>query len=210
MKRRDFNTMLGALAVAPVLRPPIDPIRNRLGRRWSLTADLSECCSCEIPCPCNFGRPFDPCHGTRLIQLTGGDFEGIDLSDIAFAVTFFRTRWTRIYIDDGLSDVQTDVLDRLLPQAFGGFVRLARNIESVPLAVDRTASELRFSIPESTVEMRLLPGLDGDPIAITGLPSNAYHDYLQYESIIHRHSSVDGEWSYSGTNGFTSEMRVSG
>jgi hypothetical protein len=192
MNRREFNRIFGALAVTPVLRRPVPTVG---GWRWSLTADVAECCSCEIPCPCNFGRPSDPCYGTRLIQITEGDFEGADLEGITFAVTFFRTRWTRVYISEGLSDAKADALDGLLPAAFNGFVTLARDMERVPLTINRSADTFRFSVPESTVEMRLLPGLNGDPITITGLPSNAYHDYVQYESVVHSHSSADANWS---------------
>jgi hypothetical protein len=42
------------------------------------------------------------------------------------------------------------------------------------------------------------------------LDSPAFHDYVQYESVVHFHDSVDAQWSYSGTNGFRSEMRASG
>lgn len=58
--------------------------------------------------------------------------------------------------------------------------------------------------------MKLMPGIDGQPIRISGLPNPAYADYVQYESVVHRHSSPDGNWDYSGTNGFTSVMRSAG
>ncbi len=208
MKRREFNRMVGALAVAPVVGRPVRQIESR--RRWSLTADIAECCSCDIPCPCNFGRPFDPCHGTRLIEITQGDFEGADLTGIRFVVTFFRTQWTRIYLDDSMTQAQMAAADALLPIAFRGFVQGARSTQRVPLTVERTTDMVRFSVAESAIEMRLLPGLNGELIRVTGLPNDAYHDYVQYESVVHRHDSVDGSWSHAGTNGFTSEMRATG
>lgn len=159
---------------------------------------------------CNFGRPERTCHGTRLIQVREGQFEGDELAGINFVVTFYMGRWTRIYVDDALGDEKISTLDRLLPVAFGGFARLAQVIEPVPLTVSETSDTFRFSVPESTVEMKLLPGLDGGPITINGLPSRTYHGYVQYESVVHTHRSADADWSYSGTNGFKSEMRVSG
>lgn len=216
MNRREFNGMLGALAAAPLVRPdaalgaggpevsPLSP------RRWSFAADVAECCSCDIPCPCNFGRPVETCHGTRLIQITQGDFEGADLTGINFAVTFYMGEWTRIYIDDSLNDDQLATLDRFLPVGFAGFDGLARITRRVPLAVEGTAGSFRFSVPESTVEMALLPGMDGGPIRVDGLPSSAFYQYVQYESVVHAHSGPDAEWSYTGTNGFRSVMRASG
>ena len=208
MDRREFSKLVGAAAVAPVLGPSRVPFATL--RRWSFTANISECCSCDIPCSCNFGRPERTCHGSRLIQIREGQFEGNSLAGINFVVTFYMGRWTRIYIDDALGGTEIVTLDRLMPVAFGGFARLAQVQVRVPLTVSETSDTFRFSVPESTVEMKLFPGLDGSPITITGLPSRSYHDYVQYESGVHTHRSGEADWSYSGTNGFKSEMRVSG
>lgn len=208
MKRRDFSKLMGAAAIVPVLRPLGDMTREP--RAWSLVADVAECCSCDIPCSCNFGRPERFCQGTRLIQIREGQFEGAPLAGINFVVTFFMGQWTRLYLDDSLSASQFATLDRLLPAAFAGFDRGARVKERVPLTVERGAGTLRFAVPESTVEMRLLPGLGGEPIRITGLPNPAYREYVQYESVVHTHSGPDESWSHTGTNGFQSVMRTSG
>lgn len=209
MKRRQFSKLLGGLAVMPAFGST--GAIGAPGRRWSFTAAVAECCSCAVPCPCNFGNPTDKaCNGNRLIQITQGDFEGEDLAGIAFVVTFAMGNWTRLYIDAALGDPQAAALDKLLPVAFAGYNRAARAKERVPLTVTRTADMVRFSVPESRVEMKLVAGRGGNPIVITGLPSSALYDYVQYESVVHAHHSVDADWSYSGTNGFTSEMRASG
>ncbi len=208
MDRREFNKLVGGLAVAPALIPSSGAAQQ--ARLWSLTADVSECCSCAIPCSCNFGRP-EPgtCHGTRLIQVREGQLEGASLAGLNFVVTFEMRVWTRIYIDDRLNPTQVATLERLLPVAFGGFDRIARAKVRAPLTIQETADGMRFGVPESTVEMKLLPGLDGARIVVTGLPNPAYRDYVQHESVVHTHRSADGEWSHSGTNGFRSVMRAS-
>lgn len=211
MERREFGKLLGAAAIAPVVHP-MRAMAEERRRAWSLVADVSECCSCDIPCSCNFGRPEQdkPCHGNRLIQIREGQLDGAPLSGINFLVTFHMGQWTRIYIDDSLTSAQSEALDRLLPVAFAGFDRGARVKERVPLTIERGDRALRFSVPESTVEMRMMPGLDGQPIRISGLPNPAYREYVQYESVVHTHQGPDASWSYSGTNGFRSVMRVSG
>lgn len=209
MNRRDFGKALLGSAVASRLVVPAPALAQ--DRRWSFRATVAECCSCAIPCPCNFGRPTDrPCHGNRLIQLREGEFEGVDLSGTSFVVTFLMGQWTRLYIDQNLPQAKATALDGLLPAAFAGFHRLARTIERVPLTVQQGSGTFAFSVPESTVEMKLVPGLDGGPIRISGLPSPAFFDYVQYESVVHSHRSADAEWSHSGTNGFISEMRLHG
>lgn len=208
MDRRSFGKLVGALAVAPAILPAR---AHAQARRWELVADVAECCSCAIPCSCNFGRPESgTCHGTRLIQIREGQLEGAELAGIAFVVSFEMRVWTRIYVDDRLSQAQSATLDRLLPVAFAGFDRQARSKVRARLSIQATADGLRFEVPESTVEMKLLPGLDGGRIVITGLPNPAYRDYVQHESVVHRHESADASWSYSGTNGFRSVMRVNG
>jgi len=212
MLRRDFNRMLGAVAAAPILTPAhaLGTGRHTPERRWELRADIAECCSCDIPCSCNFGRPESVCHGTRLIRIREGQLEGTDLAGIDFVVTFLMGRWSRIYMDEGMGADRLTALEALLPVAFGGFDRNARVKARVPLSIEEGTDSFRFSVPESTVEMKLLPGLDGAPIRITGLPNRAYHDYVQHESVVHAHSGPDLQWSHSGTNGFRSVMRVSG
>ena len=123
--------------------------------------------------------------------------------------TFEMGKWTRIYVDEDLGDSQTKALDTLMPLAFHGFFRLSRSIERVPITVVRTSELIKFSSPASEVEMKPLVGLDGGPISISGLPSNAFHDYVQYESVRHFHEGPDREWSHTGTNGFTSRMLAS-
>ena len=209
MKRRDFNNVLGAVAVAPAI---LGSARDaKAASEWSLAANVAECCSCEIPCPCNFGRPTDlRCDGNRLIEIYEGHLGSQDLTGIRFLVTFEMGKWSRIYVDDQLNDKQMETFESLMPLAFGWFHRQSRSVERVPLTVIRTSDMVSFSTPASKVEMKPLVGLDGGQITVSGLPSNAFHDYVQYESVKHTHKGQGREWSYSGTNGFISRMVASG
>jgi hypothetical protein len=205
MKRRDFNFVLGAAAIAPAI---LGSTRKAdAASAWSFSANIAECCSCEIPCPCNFGRPTKlRCDGNRLIEIYEGQVGDEDLTGVRFLVTFEMGKWSRIYVDDQLDDRQTAAFEAIFPLAFGGFERQSRSIERVPLTVDRSGETVKFSTPASEVEMKPMVGLDGSRITVNGLPSNTFHDYVQYESVIHTHKGQDREWSLSGTNGFTSRM----
>ena len=205
MNRREFSTILGVAAVAPATLAKAD--EESAVPAWSFAADVAECCSCEIPCPCNFGRPTTSrCDINRLIEIEQGSVNGEDLAGIRFLVTMEMGEWTRLYVDDALSDTQTAALDIIMPLAFGSFLRMARSVERVPMTVVRTSEWITIATPASSVEMKPLVGLDGGPISISGLPSNVFHDYVQYESVEHIHKGPDREWSHSGTNGFTSRM----
>jgi len=205
MKRRDFNNVLGAVAVAPAILGGGRAAEAAV--EWSLEANIAECCSCEIPCPCNFGRPTKlRCDGNRLIEIYAGQVGGASLAGVRFVSTFEMGQWTRLYVDEQLDDAQKNAFDAVLPLAFGGFLRLSRSVEQVPLTVERAEGMVAFSTPASEVEMKLLTGLDGGRITVSGLPSNVFHDYVQYESVKHTHKGEGREWSYAGTNGFTSKM----
>jgi hypothetical protein len=207
MKRRDFNLVVGASALGAALGSRVVTAAD--APAWAFEADVAECCSCAIPCPCNFARPTEKrCDGNRLIQIREGQIGGASLAGIDFLVTFWMGKWTRIYVSAALSEAQYAAFERILPLAFTKFRDLARSVERVKLDVVREAETIRFASPASRVEMKLVPGLDGAPIRITGLPSPVFHDYVQYESVVHEHASEGERWSHTGTNGFTSRMIV--
>ena len=199
---------MGVAAAAPLVVPTTVATQQR--PRWSITADIAESCSCDVPCSCNFGRPERVCHGSRLYQIREGQFEDADLAGINFVVSFHMANWTRIYMDVALSTAQTETLEQLLPVAFAGFDAGAHVKESVPLNIRDLGDTFEFSVPESLVRIRLFPGIDGSPITISGLPNSTYYQYVQYESVAHNHDSESGSWSHSGSNGFRSVMRASG
>jgi hypothetical protein len=211
MNRRDFSKILSAAAVAPAAGlSKAKAAEAEATPVWSLAANIAECCSCEIPCPCNFGRPTSlRCDGNRLIEIDEGEVDGANLAGVRFLVTFEMGEWTRIYVDDSLDAAQSEAFDAIMPLAFGGFLRLSRSVERVPLTVARSSELIAFSTPASEVEMRPLVGLDGGPISISGLPSRTFYDYVQYESVTHVHNGPDRQWSHSGTNGFVSRLLAS-
>ena len=209
MNRREFNRYMGAAAAIPAALST--PVIAATDTSWSVIADIAESCSCEIPCPCNFGRPTDLCcEGSRLIQINSGNIDGLDLAGIAFVVSFEMGKWTKIYLEESLSDAQVEAFNQVLPTAFKGFKKLMQSMHRAPISVERTADQVHFSVPESTVEIAVIRDLDGKPITIDNLPSPVFHNYTQYESLAHRHQSSHAEFSYTGTNGFTSKMIASG
>ena len=207
IKRRDFNKMIGAVALAQTFLTQ----KVHADTAWSLEANVAECCSCEIPCPCNFGLATKmQCDGNRLIEIYKGHFGDVDLAGVRFLVTFEMGVWSRIYVDDAMSESQKEAFKLIFPLGFAWFAKQARSIETVPLKVDRQENLIKFSTPVSNVEMKTLKGMDGGLITVNGLPNNAFYDYVQYVSVIHTHQGPEHQWSHTGTNGFTSKMLASG
>jgi hypothetical protein len=177
---------------------------------WHLIATVAESCSCTVSCPCNFGgEPTkNPCEGNRLIAIRSGHYEGTDLANVSFLVTFTMRSWSKIYVSDKVSDPQMAAVEALLPIAFAGFHRGMLSFTKAPITMDITEQRVRFSGPESSVDMDVLSGFGGRPVKVLNLPSPVFQDYTQYRSVAHKHSSDKTTFSYAGTNGFTSTMEV--
>ena len=180
---------------------------------WHVTADVAESCSCDVSCPCNFGSSptHDFCHGNRLYQITKGHHGDTDVSGLDLMVTFSMGEWSKLYVSDKASDAQMEALERLTPHFLGGFQRAGiLSTQRVPLFVERTADKVKFSVPDSSVEMDVMKGFNGQPVKVLNLPSSTFQDYTQYKSVDHRHSGDDKAFQYSGTTGFTSKLDVGG
>ena len=177
---------------------------------WHLTATVAESCSCTISCPCNFGGEpnRNPCEGNRLIAIKSGHYEDVDLAGVSFLVTFTMRSWSKIYVSDKVSEKQMAAVEALLPIAFAGFHRGMLSFAKAPITMDITEKRVKFSGPESSVDMEVMSGFGGKPVKIMNLPNPAYQDYTQYKSVVHKHASDKTTWSHSGTNGFTSTMEA--
>jgi hypothetical protein len=177
---------------------------------WHLIATVAESCSCTVSCPCNFGgEPTrNPCEGNRLIAITSGHYEGVDLGGVSFLVTFTMRSWSKIYVSDKVSEKQMAAVESLLPIAFAGFHRGMLSFTKAPITMDLTEKRVRFSGPESSVDMEVMSGFGGKPVKVLNLPSPVFQDYTQYKSVAHKHASDKTTFSYSGTNGFTSTMEA--
>jgi hypothetical protein len=177
---------------------------------WRITATVAESCSCAVSCSCNFGGSPNrmPCEGNRLISIKSGHYENVDLGGVALLVTFGMREWSKIYVTDKVSDAQMKAVEALLPLAFAGFQRGMLSFTKAPITMEITESRVRFSGPESSVEMEVMRGLGGKPVKILNLPNPAYQDYTQFKSVSHEHDSDQHHFSYSGTNGFTSTMEA--
>jgi hypothetical protein len=191
-----------ALLTAAPQQPPVPD--------WHLTATVAESCSCAVSCSCNFGGSPNrmPCEGNRLISITKGHFGDVDLSGVAFLVTFEMRSWSKIYVSDKVTDRQNAAVEALLPIAFAGFRNGMLSLQKAPITMEITDTRVRFSGPESSVDMEVMKGFGGKPVKILNLPNPAYQDYTQFKSVTHRHESQGHSWSHSGTNGFTSTMEA--
>ena len=74
---------------------------------------------------------------------------------------------------------------------------------------------MKYSVPETVVELALVESAGGQPIKLLNLPAKGtpfpeLHDHTQYKSIRLEHDSDDHDFSWSGRNGFVSKVDLSG
>ena len=200
-----------AVAIVTLSLVLVVPSRAQVAS-WQLTATVAESCSCTVSCPCNFGGEPSrtPCEGNRMIAIEKGHYQDVDLAGVQLLVTFNMRNWSKIYVSDKVSDRQMKAVEAMLPLAFAGFHKGMLSFTKAPITMEIADSRVRFSGPESSVDMELVKGFNGQAIKIHNLPSAVFQDYTQFRSVSHTHTTAAHTWSHKGTNGFTSKWSASG
>jgi hypothetical protein len=140
-----------------------------------------------------------------MISIDSGRYGDTDLSGVQFLVTFEMGSWSKIYLTDKVTPAQEKAVNALLPIAFAGFHKTMLSMSKVPVTMEVTDSRVRFTTPESSVDMEVVRGFNGQAIRILNLPSQQLQDYTQFRSVSHTHTSASHSWKHSGTNGFLSK-----
>ena len=184
---------------------------------WAIKADYTESCSCNPTCPCVFGSPstFGYCEGNNLIEIKEGHYGDVRLDGISVVTAFSLGKWLKIYVSENATDEQVKAAVDLLKldQTFGLIYSEKTKIlsqQKVPVSIEKAATNVKFSVPASMVEIEMMKGGGGKPIKIQNLPVPFLNDHTQYKSIIVSHKSEDKEFKHSGTNGLTSKIVASG
>ena len=99
-------------------------------------------------------------------------------------------------------------VEALLPLAFAGFQKGMLSFSKAPITMEVTDTRVRFSAPESSVDMEVMkrlqrPGRQGHEPACRGVA-----ELHPVQRVSHPHTSATHNWKHSGTNGFTSKWDV--
>jgi hypothetical protein len=111
---------------------------------WKLTGEFVETCSCNMLCPCWYGKAelmvMDQgwCATSILVRVRDGNYEGTDLSGQSAVVglffpgpTMFDGNGTgRIYIDDRATADQQGALEKILQGQSGGGMEVPASLLS--------------------------------------------------------------------------------
>lgn len=185
---------------------------------WALKGDVAETCCCQAACPCVFNSAptLGHCEGSTLFEIEEGNFGDVDVDGLNVVMTYRFGEWLRLYIDEHATDEQAAAVVNVLNQdtTFGSFFAGDAKLlsaEQTKVSVEKSKSRIRFSVPDSKVDMEVMEGQDGKPIRIENLTVPYFlNGYTQYTARTTSHQRGGTEFSYSGTNGATSHVDARG
>jgi hypothetical protein len=132
---------LDILAAVPVLLAAIlagaDTSKSN-GPHWAISGDLSEACTCAVPCTCNFGDGPSPrhyCYALFSVDIQKGHYDRIQLDGLRLAGAHGKKAdvW---YVDERASPEQAEALKAIAARLLKNpkvkvYVETARIIQKV-------------------------------------------------------------------------------
>lgn len=185
---------------------------------WAVKGAWTDACCCKVPCPCLFGSgPTEGyCEGASLLEIASGHYGDVSLDGVSAVAAYSVGKWAKIYVSDTASKEQVEALAAVLPKGvpFLGLGPILK-VEAVPLHVERFGNTVKYSVPETSVEIVMLESANGKPIKIEnlpakGLPFPVFHDHTQYKSRSLVHDSSDRKFNWSGRNAYISTVDIAG
>jgi len=158
------------LVAGSILPGPVSPDSARgKGERPEdlvIQGTVLEGCSCQIPCPCNFGQPASPhrlCAFLAFFAFNRGQFAGVSLAGHRFAVASNGENQTIIYVDPDGSASETRALLRIARWIIGHEGIKDRAVLRRPIRVDLLATRsFGYVVGEETsLRAHPLTGNDG-------------------------------------------------
>jgi hypothetical protein len=152
--------------------------------KWNLSGDLTEACSCSVPCTCNFGEMPSPeahCWALASMAIDKGSYNGVDLKGLHLAVGTAKngTVW---YVDEKATPAQFDALKAIGEHMRGKLVNFWKGVDPkiiedpqfkvlavkrVPITQTVTAKSNALQIGQmGGFESDYLMGMDGTPIIL--------------------------------------------
>jgi hypothetical protein len=120
---------------------------------WKLEGTYFETCSCEVVCPCTtslaLGADYDRCRVTLVFNISSGEVEGTDVSDLTIAAIadtpkmMSEGNWRLgVFVDDAASDAQAEKLGAVFGGQLGGPMAALAPLVSENLGMERAPIEV--------------------------------------------------------------------
>lgn len=201
--------MLAALNVQAATRPaPPD---------WQAAGTLLECCSCNVPCSCNFGQgpsPNDFCHTLYTYRFKTARYDGVALDGLIVGGGE-GPKGAMGFLDSRARPEQRNALKKLALAVFGkgGATPGDRTFTWVALAAETGAKDIRVRFGESGgFAADILLGADGkNPIVVENNVTWPVHRFIKAKTTRFDYKdSLGNNLNYEGRNANVGEFRLSG
>lgn len=183
---------------------------------WQATGTLFEACSCNVPCPCNFGQSptNDYCHTVYAYRLKTARYEGVTLDGLIIAGGE-GDKGVMGFLDSRASPEQKAALQKLALAVFakGGASSGKRSFTTARLVAEDNAQTFKFGFGESgNVEADILVGADRKkPIIVENNTTWPVHRFIKGKTTQFDYKDTLGnKLNYSGVNANLGEFALSG
>lgn len=159
---------------------------------WQMNAEMIECCSCKLLCPCILGPEGEPdrgwCSGGLFYDIEEGAIDGVAVDGCKVAMSadwpgnFFAGNGTaRLYIDERASAEQRSALEAVFSGRKGGLFEplmsavIAKWLPTKTARIEiRRGDSIELSVGDiGNVSMKPIKDQNGRPASIQGTPVQA-------------------------------------
>jgi hypothetical protein len=186
------------------------------GAGWQAAGTLFEACSCNVPCPCNFGQSptRDYCHTVYAYRLKTARYEGVSLDGLIIAGGE-GDKGAMGFLDARAAPEQKAALEKLALALFakGGASSGPRRFTFTRLAAEDNARTFKMEFGDSGgVEADILLGADRKkPIIVENNTTWPVHRFLKGKtSRFDYKDALGNRLNYTGVNANLGEFTLSG
>ncbi|MGH9377321.1 MAG: DUF1326 domain-containing protein [Terriglobia bacterium] len=176
---------------------------------WSIKGELSEACTCQVPCGCNFHQgpsPHHYCWSLASFQIDKGHYGGVDLAGLRL-VRAHGGKSIVWYIDGRATAQQAEALRAIAAHVTGGAwvskLPDGLHFESANIAQDIGNKSFQIKIGDKGgFEANKIMGGDGkNPIVVENMTAwNVRHDIKGKTTRLYYKDEFGNRFDLTGTN----------
>ncbi len=203
-----FATVLFAGTLASAQAP-------KIAGKWQASGTLLEACSCNVPCPCNFGqsptRGF--CHTVYAYRLKTAEYEGVKLDGLVFGGGE-GDKGAFGFLDSRATPPQKSALLKLAYAVFGkgGASGDLRKFVSAKIVAHDDAAKFKVDFGDSGgFEADILIGRDGKkPIIVENNTTWPVERFIKGKTSAFKYrDSLGNKLEFDGVNANIGEFKLS-
>lgn len=183
--------------------------------RWSIKGEMSEACTCQVPCTCNFGQGASPhhyCWSLASFQIEKGRYGRVNLSGLRF-VRAHGGAGIVWYIDSRATARQAEAL-RAITEHLTGAAWTERwpdriHFETAQIGQEAAGNTFQIKIGnQGGFEAREITGGDGkNPIVVENMTAwNVQHDIKGKTTRLYYKDTFGNQFDLTDTNANKAEF----